>query len=343
LEREQVPDLVRKLVPGCAKNTAAGYVQSLGRWLKFCGRFALQPKFPPWQQWLDDYRHFLANHKGLAPTTVDANVRHVRSYLSWQFGLAPARWPSVTVHDLRRYCEHCARSDKPIYANERLFSVGRFLRFVQMHGACPAQLAYAIQHVANFGQPTHHKPVLSEKQRKRFVTSFPRNLPSGSRDYAMALCMADLGLRPCEVARLRIVDIDLPRQRMKLPAVKGSRERELPIPTHIAAALRSYVDKFRPASRSDRVFLRYHDLVGLPMTPWSVQKAMTRAYRRCGFPSNLGGAHLLRHGFATRLFARGVTIKEIADLLGHRGLHSTNLYTHVDPAALRKLALPWPV
>jgi site-specific recombinase XerD len=79
------------------------------------------------------------------------------------------------------------------------------------------------------------------------------------------------------------------------------------------------------------------------LTPLAVQQAMSRAYRRCGFPKDISGAHLLRHTFATRLFARGVTIKGIADLLGHRQLHSANLYTHVASSALRRLALPWPI
>jgi site-specific recombinase XerD len=56
----------------------------------------------------------------------------------------------------------------------------------------------------------------------------------------------------------------------------------------------------------------------------------------------LVGDPRLRHTFASRLHQRGVDMKPIADLLGHRRLDSTNLYTQVNLEALRQLARPWP-
>jgi site-specific recombinase XerD len=342
VDRQQVSDLVRRFMPGCVKKTAACYTQTLGRWLKYKGRFTPPAGLPPWQGWLDDYREFQIGHKGLLPITADGNIRDVRTFLKWQFGVRPAQWPAVSVRDIWRYCRHCARNGKPIHANGQLFATRRFLQFVQMRGACGAQLADAVQHVANFGQPTHHKPALSDRDRKRFIASFNRASQSGSRDLAMALLMVDMGLRSCEVARLQFSDLDFTGRRLKLPPLKSSRERELPIPCHVAAALHRYIDRFRAATRAETVFVRYHHLIGRPLTSLAVGVAMSRAYRRCGFPKTISGSHLLRHTFATRMFARGVTIKGVADLLGHRQLHSANLYTHVAPSALHGLALPWP-
>ena len=50
----------------------------------------------------------------------------------------------------------------------------------------------------------------------------------------------------------------------------------------------------------------------------------------------------IRHAFATRLMERGTPIKDIADLLGHRSIETTFLYTKVDLARLRTLAAEWP-
>ena len=66
------------------------------------------------------------------------------------------------------------------------------------------------------------------------------------------------------------------------------------------------------------------------------------AYRHCGFPPGWSGTHRLRHTFASRLHQHGVDMKPIADLLGHRRLDSTNIYTQVDLEALRRMAKPWP-
>ena len=54
------------------------------------------------------------------------------------------------------------------------------------------------------------------------------------------------------------------------------------------------------------------------------------------------GGNLLRHSLATDLVNHGASLKEIADLFGHRALASTQIYAKVNVAALREVALPWP-
>jgi site-specific recombinase XerD len=73
-----------------------------------------------------------------------------------------------------------------------------------------------------------------------------------------------------------------------------------------------------------------------------VQTAMHRAYQRCGFPQGWCGSHRLRRTFATRLYVRGVDLKQIADLLGHRHIVTTTRYAQTDVTGLRALAQPWP-
>ena len=67
---------------------------------------------------------------------------------------------------------------------------------------------------------------------------------------------------------------------------------------------------------------------------------MRRGFRRAG----LGplGVHQLRHTFATRLHRRGVDLKRIADVLGHKVLDTTARYARVDFEQLRQASLPWP-
>jgi site-specific recombinase XerD len=73
-----------------------------------------------------------------------------------------------------------------------------------------------------------------------------------------------------------------------------------------------------------------------------LRQMIRRVYRRCGFPARWTGVHRLRHSFATRLFRHGADPKQIADLLGHRGLGSTDTYVQADLTALRTLVRPWP-
>ena len=142
---------------------------------------------------------------------------------------------------------------------------------------------------------------------------------------------------------LRLQDIDWQDRRLNIRLSKTGRGRQLPLPAQVLDALRDYVKFGRPQNGPyDHVFLRHPRRSGYPLSR-SALKAMVRlAYRRCAFPPTWSGTHRLRHTFASRLHQRGVDMKPIADLLGHRRLDSTNIYTQVDMAALRQLARPWP-
>jgi site-specific recombinase XerD len=68
-----------------------------------------------------------------------------------------------------------------------------------------------------------------------------------------------------------------------------------------------------------------------------------RAAVRAGMESTITGTRILRHTAATRMLRHGASIKEIADVLRHKCLDTTTIYTKVDLARLATVALPWPV
>jgi integrase len=80
--------------------------------------------------------------------------------------------------------------------------------------------------------------------------------------------------------------------------------------------------------------------VGQPMTPERLRGAVRRIMRRGGLTNS--GPHRLRHSFATRLHARGASLKEVADVLGHQHFDTAAIYARVNLSQLRKVALPWP-
>jgi len=69
-------------------------------------------------------------------------------------------------------------------------------------------------------------------------------------------------------------------------------------------------------------------------------RAVREAYRRCGLPYSR--VHVLRHSVASRLLSAGTPLKEIADVLRHRSLDTSAIYTKVDTTRLTAVALPWP-
>jgi integrase len=248
------------------------------------------------------------------------------------------RWEAVKVSDLHRYTLQLCRLLVPKSVNDGLSILRQFFRFLHMRGECSPSLALAVPRVADFGR-RRIPEVLDDKRRQKFLAAFDRKSEQGRRDYAIAVCLIDLGLRAIEVSRLRIADISDDDRVLTVPAAKASAGRQLPLPRHVAAALREYL-RHRPLTKVEQVFVGQTVLRGRPLSSAALAAAMNRAYRRCGF---LGcfGTHRLRHSFATRLYTHGATTKEIADVLGHRLVATTDRYTQTGD--LRSLAQPWPV
>ena len=344
LRREDVLGLIRRLLRRRQPRHHDQACRSpLHAWLKFHGRFAPPvPRFP-WQSWLDDYAQFLADVRGLAPITRTGYVNCARAFMGWQFGKKRAHWSRVLATDIWRYGERCAsaKRHKPSYIHGQLSALRQFLSFVHLQGACAAQLCAAVPRIRNFG-PASSSDFLTDRQRRCLLSSFDLRSATGRRDHAMALCMVDLGFRAIEVVRLRLSDLDWERAELDVPAAKASRGRRLPLPRHVAQALRGYIDCWRPASVCPQVFLGHCAPTNRPITTMAVRTAMHRAYRRCGFPKGWGGTHRLRRTFATRLYAHGINLKQIADLLGHRQITATTRYAQTDLSGLRAVAQPWP-
>ena len=341
LTRQMVPRMLVQVLPRCSPETRMNYRKALFHWLRFKGRYK-QPITYPWATWLSDYLHFLRTHQGVSQSTLDLNEANAKAFLEWQFGTGQADWSRVRPVDIWQFSRFYVRGVKPTTGKSRLGYVRRFLRFVHLRGACGPELAAAIPKVAVRGAWPRPE-VLSEQQSRKLLASFKRVSPEGKRNHAMILCMLELGLRSGEVIGLRLQDIDWRGRRLNIRVTKSSRGRQLPLPDHVLEAMRGYIETARPQDSSfDQVFVRHPHRSGYPLSRSALKAIVRHAYRQCGFPATWSGTHRLRHTFATRLHQCGVDMKPIADLLGHRKLDTTNIYTQVDMEALRKLAQPWP-
>ena len=78
------------------------------------------------------------------------------------------------------------------------------------------------------------------------------------------------------------------------------------------------------------------------MTPIGVRGVVLRLAARTGLDNRIRGTHVIRHSVASQWIQSGATLKQIADLLGHRSIDTTSIYAKVDLKALAQVALPWP-
>jgi site-specific recombinase XerD len=217
-------------------------------------------------------------------------------------------------------------------------AVRSLLGFLHVEGVIGSSLAPAVPSAAGgtrLGLPRG----LDSDAVARLLACCDRTTPVGRRDYAMLVLLVRLGLRPGEVASLRLDDIDWRAGELAVLG-KGDRIERLPLPVDLGEAMAEYLRDGRPATAEGRtVFIRFR----APHRSLSVS-GVTDAVRRTAQRAGLGcvRARQLRHTAATAMVRAGAALPEVGQVLRHRRLLSTSIYAKVDTEGLRELARPWP-
>jgi integrase/recombinase XerD len=287
-----------------------------------------------------EFEHHMREVCGLAASTHVVYLRIVRSLLSVIFGTRTFDFTRLTARDVRHGIEQYSSHWQPASLRAVGVSLRSYFRFKSIGGASVESLKAAIPQVRRWRLADLPKS-LTTKEVECFLTGFDRTGPKGLRDYAMARCLTDLGLRAIEVSRLQLQDVDWQEGTLAIRG-KGRRTDLMPLPRELGVALAEYLRRGRPHSRSRALFLRRRAPCDQPPKSNAIYATMMETARRCGLQDRLTGTHLLRHTVATRLVQRGASLKVIADLLRHRSLSTTTIYAKVDLPALARVALPWP-
>ena len=142
------------------------------------------------------------------------------------------------------------------------------------------------------------------------------------------------GLRLGETLALVASDIDSSRMMIRIEQGKGRKDRYVMLSLTLLAELRNYWKAFRPVRW---LFEGRH--TGEPLSPSTAEKVFTSAAGRAGIRKGVS-FHSLRHAFATHLLEGGTNIVVIQQLLGHRSLATTQVYTHVARTYVNATASP---
>jgi integrase/recombinase XerD len=152
--------------------------------------------------------------------------------------------------------------------------------------------------------------------------------PVGLRDRTIMEVLYSTGIRRGECCRLRQSDVDAARGTVLIELGKGRRDRIIPIGDRALAWVARYLTAARPrlASQPDSGIL-FLTVAGDDLTPDYLTERIGR-YIRAG-AGKPGSCHTLRHTMATLMLDGGADIRHIQEMLGHAGLQTTEIYTHV--------------
>ena len=286
-----------------------------------------------------------------SPRTTQAYVQWIVRYVRWNGLRHPAALGGVEVRDFLTYLareRHVAASTQ----NQALAALQFLYREVleqplgEVSGLAPAR------------RPVHLPNVLSREAVQRVLACLT-GVP-----LLMTQLLYGSGLRLQECCQLRVKDLDFERGELRVRRGKGDRDRVTVLPGAVGAPLRAHLAQVR--TMMARRAARGGGFVELPgaldrkiprasrqwgwcwvfpaareywhvesqsrrthhIHPTVAQRAVAEAGRRSGIGQRVG-CHTFRHSFATHLLESGADIRTVQELLGHKDVKTTMLYTHV--------------
>ncbi len=179
--------------------------------------------------------------------------------------------------------------------------------------------------------------VLSIEDIDKVLASIDHSTPEGTRNHAIIETMYSCGLRVSEVVTLRLTNLYLDVGFIKVIG-KGNKERLVPIGENAIKHIKLYLNHVRshlPIIRTDSEDTLFLNRRGTGLSRVMVFLILKDLAQKAGIGQEVH-PHTLRHSFATHLVERGADLRAVQEMLGHKSITTTEIYTHLDRGYLRQ-------
>ena len=266
------------------------------------------------KSYADDLAHlseFFQEQVGHVPHPADVDVSQLRSYVAYLHECGYAR---ATV--ARRLA--CLRS---------------FFRYCNREEICDKNPARPLR-TPKAGRKLPH--FLTTEEVGKLLLAPPANKDDGVRDRAILETIYSAGLRVAEVVGLDLGDFDRSAGVLRVLG-KGRKERIAPVGSYAMKALTQWLAIRKPDERADAADQEalFLNRFGRRLTTRSIGRMLEKHIATVGL-SQQTSPHTLRHSFATHLLDGGADLRVVQELLGHKSLTTTQIYTHVSTRRLRE-------
>lgn len=338
-----VRQLERAFAPECSPCSRlyrfAATRRAYTRYLLSEGRLRVEADRDPYAALRRDYQRYLLELRGFALSTRKHHAIEVREFLSRGLPRGkPLR--RVSREDVERHIQIRSQEVSRHSLTHVVGILRGFMRYLYLSGRTDTRLdALDAPKTYQGEQPPKSLPWSTVR---RLLASIDRGSKAGWRDLCILHLLAYYGLRPSEVAPLRLDSIDWDAGVLHVRQRKTRCDLQLPLAVPTLRLLRQYLIHCRnpQGTAHPELFLRARCPSG-PIERTAVQDIFQKRARAANLPPSIH-VYQLRHTFAMRLLGRGVGVKAIGDVMGHRSLLSTWPYLRLDIRALRGVALPVP-
>lgn len=284
---------------------------------------------------IDRFLRYLDVERNASPHTIKSyrdDLESLASFLEFEDGSVPhAR--DVTSGDLRQFVTalHDAGYASSSIAR-RLASLRSFYRFAQREGVAERNPAKPLRNPRKKRKLPHF---LSSQDIESLLNAPDSNTAMGVRDIAMLETMYSSGVRVSELVGMCDHDLRLQEGLVSVRG-KGKRERFAPLGSYAVDAIQAWL-AFRPEEIKE-------DEIGTPLfvnrfggrlSTRSIRRMLDKYLSQTELEKQTS-PHTLRHSFATHLVDAGADIRSVQELLGHKSLVTTQIYTHLSTANLKE-------
>jgi integrase/recombinase XerC len=276
---------------------------------------------------------YLRAERNVSPHTLRAYQHDLSTYVAF----LDEKYPQLTLEMKHRLVVRdflASLHDKSVKRATLLRAIAvlrAFYKFLMQEGLS-TQTPFA-----GLSMPKREKRLpryLPEEDMKRLLElPHASQRPSDLRDGALMELLYSTGLRIQELCQLNSVDVDLWGGMVRVFG-KGGRERMVPIGETAQKRIHAYLAT-RPAAthRTSPLFINPR---GGRLSDRSARRLVSRWVQRAALRQHVS-PHSFRHSFATHLLSRGCDLKSVQEMLGHRNLATTQVYTHVSADHLKKV------
>ena len=286
-------------------------------------------------KWITLFSNYLMNERHYSEHTNRAYIDDLLAFERFLKETGEEDILAVELSDARIYLSYLTDKDySRASISRKISSIRAFYQFL-LNNEIVSDNPFSYLHLKKRGSrlPTF----FYEEEMKALFEAAEGDSPLDLRNKALLELLYGTGMRVSECQGIKLDDIDF-QMGMLFVKGKGRKERYIPFGHYASVAVRDYIDNGRRGLMEkygkdhDFLFISHH---GDQITQNGIQFVLTQLIKKSTLSHNIT-PHMLRHTFATHLLNNGADIRTVQELLGHKSLSSTQIYTHVTTEHLQK-------